>query len=197
MEETVKTNPIDTKIINDQVEELRQYTDGIISVLRKGGDKPIDVKESIDKAFKNYKTKLLDRNINFFIDIDANITTINCDKRFFITMVMNIIDNSIYWLDTIYKPNKSIYVKSYKEDNITYLLIVDNGPGFKDDISELIRPFFSRKSDGIGIGLYLIDTIMLKYGKLDILLDREELNQHKIPEDFDGAAVKLIFNKNQ
>ncbi|MFH7016515.1 ATP-binding protein [Flavobacterium sp. FlaQc-47] len=197
MEETVKTNPIDIKIINDQVEELRQYTDGIISVLRKGGDKPIDVNESINKAFKNYKTKLLDRNIDFFIDIDDNVTTINCDKRFFITMVMNIIDNSIYWLDTVYKPNKAIYVKSYKEDTTTCVIIIDNGPGFKDDISELIRPFFSRKSDGIGIGLYLIDTIMLKYGKFDILLNREELNQQKIPEDFDGAAVKLIFNKNQ
>ena len=197
MEETVKTNPIDTKIIIDQVEELRQYTDGIISVLRKGGDKPINVKESINKAFKNYKTKLVDRNIDFFINIEDNVTTINCDKRFFITMIMNIIDNSIYWLDTVYKPNKAIYVKSYKEDSTTFLLIVDNGPGFKDDISELIRPFFSRKSDGIGIGLYLIDTIMLKYGKLDILIDRTELDQYKIPENFDGAAVKLIFNKNQ
>jgi signal transduction histidine kinase len=197
MEETVKTSPLNSKIITDQVDELRQYTDGIISVLRKGGDKPIDVNESLNKAFNNYKTKLLDRKINFCIDIDDNVKTINCDKRFFITMIMNLIDNSIYWLDTVYKPNKGIYLKSFKEDNATSILIIDNGPGFKDDISELIRPFFSRKSDGIGIGLYLIDTIMLKYGKFDIITDNEELQKHNIPEEFDGAAVKLIFNKNQ
>ncbi|WP_417942823.1 sensor histidine kinase [Flavobacterium sp. RS13.1] len=197
MEETVKTNPIDKKTITDQVEELKQYTDGIISVLRKGGDKPLDIKEALNKVYKNYKTKFLDRQIDFHTDIDANANIINCDKRFFITMLMNLIDNSIYWLDTVYKFPKSIYVKSYKENDNFVVLVVDNGPGFKDDITELIRPFFSRKSDGIGIGLYLIDTIMLKYGKFDILTDNSELKNYNIPDYFDGAAIKLIFNKNQ
>jgi signal transduction histidine kinase len=197
MEETVKTNPIDKKTIRDQVEELKQYTDGIISVLRKGGDKPLDIKEALNKVYKNYKTKFLDRQIDFHTDIDANANIINCDKRFFITMLMNLIDNSIYWLDTVYKSPKSIYVKSYKENDNFVVLVVDNGPGFKDDITELIRPFFSRKSDGIGIGLYLIDTIMLKYGKFDILTDNSELKNYNIPDYFDGAAIKLIFNKNQ
>ena len=83
-------------------------------------------------------------------------------------MIMNIIDNSIYWLDTIYKEDKGIYIKTYLENDFPVLAIVDNGPGFKDAITDLVRPFFSRKDDGIGIGLYLIDTIMMKYGKFEI-----------------------------
>ena len=110
---------------------------------------------------------------------------------------MNIIDNSIFWLDTVYKPSKNIYVKVIKIDNAINIIIADNGPGFKDDISELIRPFFSRKSDGIGIGLYLVDTIMLKYGKFDIINDNAELGAIGIPKEYDGAIIKLIFNKNQ
>jgi signal transduction histidine kinase len=109
---------------------------------------------------------------------------------------MNIIDNSIHWLDTVYKDNKEIYLKAVKEENGISIFIADNGPGFKDDISELIRPFFSRKSDGIGIGLYLVDTIMLKYGKFDIISSME-LSDFGIPEKYTGAVVKLIFNKNQ
>jgi C4-dicarboxylate-specific signal transduction histidine kinase len=108
---------------------------------------------------------------------------------------MNIIDNSIYWLDTIYTENKGIYVKSFKEDNSTCLLFVDNGPGFKDEISDLVRPFFSRKSDGIGIGLYLIDTIMMQYGKVDIITDFEKLNELGVPSNYRGAAIVLKFNK--
>ena len=45
--------------------------------------------------------------------------------------------------------------------------------------------------------MYLIDTIMMKYGKLDIVTDVTELDEFKIPEKYDGAVVKLIFNKNQ
>ena len=111
-------------------------------------------------------------------------------------MIMNLIDNSIHWLDTIYKDNKGIFVKTYQENNEKAILIVDNGPGFKDSIEDVIRPFFSRKDNGIGIGLYLIDTIMMKYGKLEII-DSNELDDLEIPEIYRGAAIKLIFNKNQ
>ncbi len=62
-------------------------------------------------------------------------------------MIMNVIDNSIYWLDTIYKENKGIYVKTYLDNDIPSIVIVDNGPGFKDEITDLVRPFFSRKDD--------------------------------------------------
>ncbi|MFZ6664858.1 ATP-binding protein [Peijinzhouia sedimentorum] len=197
MEETVKSNPLKKEVIADQVEELKQYTEGIISVLRKGGDKDLDIKESINRAFNNYKLKLLDRKITYNIDIDESIKTLKCDKRFFITVLMNLIDNSIYWLDTVYKDTKEIYLKTIKENESIIILIADNGPGFKDDISELIRPFFSRKADGIGIGLYLVDTIMLKYGKFDIISDNEDAYELGIPLKFDGAIVKLVFNKGQ
>ncbi|NOU16280.1 MAG: sensor histidine kinase [Bacteroidales bacterium] len=197
MEETVKSEPIKNDIITNQVEELKQYTEGIISVLRKGGDKPLDIREASNRAFNNYKLKLLNRKISYEICIEDNVNTINCDKRFYITMLMNIIDNSIYWLDTIYKNEKSIFLKCVKHEMSTIVIIADNGPGFKDDISELVRPFFSRKSDGIGIGMYLIDTIMMKYGKLDIITSKEEILDFDIPEKYNGAIVKLVFNKKQ
>ncbi|MRX47252.1 sensor histidine kinase [Pedobacter puniceum] len=197
MEETVKSIPLRKEVITNQVEELKQYTEGIISVLRKGGDKDIDIQESVHRAFNNYKLKLLDRKISYRIDIEDTIKTLKCDKRFFITVLMNLIDNSIYWLDTVYKESKEIYLKVLKEEESIIILIADNGPGFKDDISELIRPFFSRKADGIGIGLYLVDTIMLKYGKFDILNNNEEAYELGIPSNLDGAIVKLVFNKGQ
>ena len=107
---------------------------------------------------------------------------------------MNLIDNSIYWLDTVYRDERLIYIKSFENNNIPTVVIADNGPGFKDDISEIIQPFFSRKDDGIGIGLYLVDTIMMKYGKFDIV-DEFEANKIGIPKNYNGAIVKLVFNK--
>lgn len=197
MEETVKSIPLKQDVITGQVFELKEYVAGIISVLRKGGNKPVDLKESAEKAFSNYKIKLINRKISYKIDIDEDVTSIRCDKRFLITMLMNVIDNSIYWLDTIYKADKAIYLKAFKKNSFVHIVIADNGPGFKDDISDLIRPFFSRKEDGIGIGLYLIDTIMLQYGKFNIINETDEIERIGIPDIYNGAIVELVFNKNQ
>jgi signal transduction histidine kinase len=197
MEETVKSEPFRKNVITDQVEELKQYTEGIISVLRKGGNKPMELKKAVDQAFNNYRIKLRDRKISYHIDITDVNFSIKCDKRFFITMLMNLIDNSIYWLDTMYKADKLIYLKAFRKNTFIHIIVADNGPGFKDDISDLIRPFFSRKADGIGIGLYLIDTIMLQYGKFNIITDKDEIENIGIPANICGAIVELVFNKNQ
>jgi len=197
MEETVKSTPFKNELLKEQVEELKHYTEGIISVLRKGGNKPLKVTEAINRAFDNYKFKLNKRKIQYTIDIDQDIDIIICDKRYFITMIMNLIDNSMYWLDTVYKDNKSIFLKAFKKNGFVHIVLADNGPGFKDDISDIVRPFFTRKVDGIGIGMYLIDTIMMRYGKLDIIEDTEYIQELEIPSIYTGAVVELVFNKNQ
>ncbi len=196
MKETVNDNPFQRVVADEQVDELNDYVQGILSVLRKGGNKPINLRESVEKAVANYGYKFKSRNIDIETNFDNKIDTVVCDKRYFITMIMNVIDNSIYWLDTIYKSNKGIYIKTFLEDSHPVVLIIDNGPGFKDAINEVVMPFFSRKEDGIGIGLYLIDTIMMKYGKLDIS-NSQELDDLNIPNKYRGAAIKLTFSKNQ
>ncbi len=194
MEETVEVLPIDPERIRNQVEELDEYVSGILSVLKQAGTKPVDIRESIDQSLNNYQLKLKMRKINVIKDIPEDIGTFSCDKRYLVTMLMNLIDNSIYWLDTIYKDNKTILIKAYKEDNITHIIVADNGPGFRDGVNEIITPFFSRKEGGIGIGMYLIDTIMMKYGKLNIIMNNDEV---ALPAIYTGAIVELIFTKNQ
>ncbi|MBN2610194.1 MAG: sensor histidine kinase [Bacteroidales bacterium] len=196
MKEVVNSKPFKVEIANEQVEELNDYLNGILSVLRKGGTSYISVHESIEKAISNYRTKYKTRGLHFKLDFSKDVNEIKCDKRYFITMIMNILDNSMHWLDTIYKQNKGVFIKTFKND-YTSIIIADNGPGFKDDISDIVRPFFTRKENGIGIGLYLVDTIMLKYGKLEIIDTDEEFVENGIPNDYKGAALKLTFNKNQ
>lgn len=194
MEETVKTMPLDEQRIKYQVLELDGYVKGILSVLKQSGTKPIDVKEAIDQALSNYKLKFKLRKITPIVDVQNDIGPILCDKRFLVTMLMNLVDNSVHWLDTINKDDKVIFFKVYNEDGITNVIVADNGPGFKDNPEEIITPFFSRRDGGIGIGMYLIDTVMMKYGKLKIYTDNSEAG---INEKYNGAIVKLIFNKNQ
>ncbi|RAK62418.1 sensor histidine kinase [Hymenobacter edaphi] len=196
LQTSVRENPLDSIKLKSQVNELNDYVNGILSILRKGGIKNIPLAETIEQAIKNYELRLQMRKVSIGVHIDPDVTEIRCDKRLLITMLMNLIDNSIYWLETVYKTNKGIFISATKSADGVSIVVADNGPGFKDNIEDIVRPFFSRKNGGIGIGMYMIDTAMMQFGKLNIIYDKDELLERNIPPLYDGAAVELLFNKS-
>jgi len=108
------------------------------------------------------------------------------------TAVLNLIDNAIYWIRVkrMQLREKGVYHKGKieiilgEEDDKPYIAIKDNGTGIKDSIEMLIEPYYSRKSDGYGLGLYIVDNIMKRHnGKV------EAYNWEK------GAVFKLTFEK--
>jgi len=197
MQESVKEDPLNKFVLTSQVDELKDYTEGLLSVLKKGTNVAIPVFSSVEQAISNYSSRLTARKINIKISQGQAVDTIVCDKRLFITIMMNIIDNSIYWLDTIFKEFKGIYIDIQKLEKGVSILIIDNGPGFKEGVEDIIRPFYTRKKNGIGIGMYLVDTVMIQYGRLNLIYDFEFLKSRSIPEIYTGAAVELLFTKNQ
>ncbi len=197
MQETVGATPLNLNRIKFQVEELKDYSEGLLSVLRKGNNVSFSVYQAVQQAASNYASRLKAWNIDLQVVLEPNVETIKCDKRLFTTVIMNIIDNSMYWLDTIFKTFKGIFILLKKIENGVSIIIVDNGPGFKEGVDEIIMPYYSRKRNGIGIGMYLVDTVMINYGRLNIVFDNTRLHALGIPEKYSGAAVELIFNKNQ
>lgn len=197
MEESVRENPLNKFKLTGQVAELRDYSDGLLSVLKKGSNTDLEIHTIVEQAISNYRSRMTARNIETVIYQEEDARLVKCDKRLLITILMNIIDNSIYWLGTIYRDNKSIYFGISKLEKGISILIADNGPGFQESIESIIRPYYSRKKNGIGIGMYLVDTVMIQYGKLNIIYDKEYLLTRGVPADYNGAAVELIFNKNQ
>ncbi|MDC6386277.1 hypothetical protein D2V93_17945 [Flagellimonas taeanensis] len=195
MEETVKSIPLNKEVITNQVFELKEYLSGILSMLKKGGDSEITIKDSIYQALNNYETKLELRKIRHTVDIENDSLVIICDRRYFITMLMNLIDNSIYWLDSIYSDNKGIYISVFKVEESVHVIFADNGPGFSDSPEEVVKPFHSRKKGGIGLGLYIIDTLMVKYGKLLIHNEIPSYVSNRIPQEYNGAVIELVFSK--
>ncbi|MGV3613127.1 MAG: ATP-binding protein [Fluviicola sp.] len=195
LEEAVHVELLNRNLLISLIDELKDYTEGILSILKKGRKGLVKVEEIINQAFHNYSTRLDGRNISYEIDNVNDQLAIDCDKRIIITLFMNLVDNSMSWLDSIYKPNKKILVKTKETDNNIHIYFIDNGPGFKDSAETLVRPYFTRKEHGIGIGLYLIDTIMIQYGKL-LLYNIDSNPNLNLPEDMTGAVVELIFKKN-
>ena len=75
------------------------------------------------------------------------------------------------------------------------LVVADNGTGFQgDDPEHVVRPFFTRKPDGMGLGLYYAALAMELNGGL---LAFPQPGETEIPDGFDGAVVALIFKEDR
>ena len=69
-------------------------------------------------------------------------------------VLVNLIRNSIYALNG--KENKKILVRTFMESDTIKIEVTDNGCGIdSNDRAKIFRPFFTTKSSGSGIGLWL------------------------------------------
>ena len=109
----------------------------------------------------------------------------------------NLIDNAIYWL-RVARPEgapeagvRRIYVDVIPDwPGGPAIIVADNGTGFRDPPDQVVEPFFSRRPDGMGLGLYYANIVMqLNEGRLEIP-DSEDID---LPEGFNGAIVALVF----
>jgi signal transduction histidine kinase len=103
--------------------------------------------------------------------------------------VLNLIDNSYYWLHHN-KPEDRRLIISVSRDGESRprILVMDNGPGIQDDPVLLVQPFFTRKPDGSGLGLYIVDRVQKAHDGQVVFLNRNDE-----PGLLDGANVALVF----
>jgi signal transduction histidine kinase len=113
-------------------------------------------------------------------------------KQMLVASINNLIDNSIHWLETKNPKQKFIYIGTSNDIEEGCAIVVgDNGPGFgKDDPDDLISPFFTRRTGGMGLGLYIVSEVMrVNHGRIVFPIDGDV----DLPDQIDGAVVALQF----
>ncbi|EOR10350.1 ATP-binding protein [Acinetobacter sp. ANC 3926] len=188
----------DISLIKQHAHELVKILDSFSDLLRKGENKPASLKNLIRKARDVAKIRFRKHKIQFVCPfLEENIPDIEQSFIFKILIgsLNNIFDNSIYWLQTRWPEDtigqRKIYVNVTNNFyGKTAIIIADNGPGFQDEQEQLVKPFFTRRPNGMGIGLYYINLAMeVNKGRLVILDDQDD-----VPNEFDGAAMALVFD---
>lgn len=121
---------------------------------------------------------------------------IECTYNLIVSSVMNLFDNSIWWIDNAKNKNKkiSLYFSNYLNGYKT-LIIVDNGTGFSLRPEDAIKPFVSKKPGGMGIGLNIVNEIMITHDSMLVFPHREDLVDLDLSQEDVGAIVGLAFKK--
>lgn len=191
--------------IPDNILRLVQHLDDLIEnysdLLRQSDKKKEDIKRLLQGALFNVDYRLRGHSIKIVSEYLNKQGTweVNCSKRLLLGAIINIIDNSIYWLERkkrqLKKEGRSFKKKILidiihdKSNGLIEILIADNGLGFGMPIHQITKPFISDKPDGMGLGLHIVKEVM-KVQDGVVCFPKE--GEYLLPKEFDkGAQVVL------
>lgn len=180
--------------IRGLTKRLSELVEGYAALVRRGGPAKIKASELINQALFNVNYRLAVHKVQIINGCTKeNDFIIKCSKRLILGAIMNIIDNSIWWLENKKPEKKQIFITSTRElSEGTAIVIGDNGPGFIDSLEDVIQPFFTRKPDGMGLGLHITNEIMKAHKGKFVILDKGDV---KLPKEIDGAVIALVFQE--
>lgn len=107
------------------------------------------------------------------ITLPETTHTVTIDRVELQEILINLLDNSLYWLDQSRKAAKVIEVSVMKNDDESLSIVIeDSGPGIpKEHQDSIFQPYFTTKSDGVGLGLAIAGEMVEDYygGSLELL----------------------------
>lgn len=179
--------------INHLAKHLARLVDSYAELLRNRTKAKNHMKDMINQAIFSLQYRLDAHNVIPEIIIEED-TIVNCASNLIVGSIINIIDNSIWWTTYAGVPQKRIVIKATKEyQDRCAIIIADNGCGFVLPPEDAIKPFVSTKPNGMGLGLNIVNEIMLSQGGI---LAFPEYGDVELPERYkNGAIVALVFGR--
>ncbi|MFL2884362.1 MAG: ATP-binding protein [Candidatus Pelagibacter sp.] len=180
------------RIINIQIKQIENLVNEFSDFARM--PKPI-LKD-------NNLVKILNENIKLLSEIEKSIKIefiksrdeikFNCDKEQIGRVFFNLIKNSIESIQqkSENKPNfeKKIVIEILDNNDHIKFILSDNGIGFggiKNEIKDIINPYFTTKKNGTGLGLSIVNKII-----------NDHDGELKFFSITDGAKVEVKFKLN-
>ena len=158
--ENLKTIDNQIKIIENLVNEFSDFA---------RMPKPILKDNNLIKILKeNIKLiKEIDKTIQIELLNNEDVILLNCDKEQMGRVFFNLIKNSIESIQQKVEKNpdfvKKISIEILKNYNHIKFTLIDNGIGFessKNNINEILNPYYTTKKNGTGLGLSIVNKII-------------------------------------
>ena len=166
---------------------LGEVSDGALE-LGKKEQRDFSLRSVVDFSLKIKAPELQRASVKVEVVEKATIS-LKGYPNFVMNALNNLIDNSIWWLQTKSNERKVKITLKRNADGNPAIIVSDNGPGLNpEDIPYLGDAFYTRKPRGTGLGLFISRRSMeANGGKIDFGF---------FPTDSDylpGANVLLIF----
>lgn len=182
-----------SKRIRGLVDNLDGMMKRLGNLLRGSGSKKEKASSLISDSLFNVDFRLKAHKIEAVDGIGGDNAdfVVKCTRRLIVGTLTNLIDNSIYWMQFTKSRHRRILLGTSQQlPGGPCIVVADTGPGFQDSPEVLVQAFFSRRPDGMGLGLYLAEEVMRIHGGRIVFPERGDLG---LPKEFAGAIVALQF----
>lgn len=186
--------------------DLRKMLDSISVLLRQGKSRRLSIRSLVEQVKELNESRFSFHNVVFSAPVLTGEHTdffVNAPQHLVLSALNNIIDNAIYWTGHRYRKNPDVAAPpaicistSWDETQGGVLTVADNGPGFELSAADAIQPFITRRTGGMGLGLYYCRLVMENIGgQLQLGTAEDARDYSPVPAAFDGAAVAMRFGK--
>ena len=140
----------------------------------------VDVRDVVDEALMQLSQHAGVEAVEFRKDYAPDALTVWADHRRLTQVVVNVMGNALEAMEK----GGVLTVRTQRLGGAVELSVEDTGPGIApEDVERVLRPFYSTKERGTGLGLPLVARIVSAHGgRLSIVGERGR-----------GTSVRLVF----
>ena len=138
-----------------------------LSARKRDRKKDFNLYKVIENVIDVFHLELENLDIEVKVDCDINQIVYGWKEDFYIVLT-NLVDNSIFWLQSNTDKSKVISFRVYEEDELVVIEYRDSGPGIEKHLIEneiIFEPEFSNKTGGgTGLGLAIAGEAIARNG---------------------------------
>jgi PAS domain S-box-containing protein len=140
---------------------------GIHRLVRKGEEsrRAVSVNNVILEVLRLLHSDFLGRSTTVETQLAANLAPVQADPVHLQQVLLNLIMNSLEAMQQTSVPDRRILISTGAADGFVEVSVRDHGVGLPEgDPDKIFSHFFSTKSDGMGMGLTIVRSIVESHG---------------------------------
>lgn len=182
---------IEDALKNDRV--MKSWLDITMKAIKDGqyDEVPLDLAASIDEINQIWEPLMEKKfiKVSFFSENEYDKYYTSIAKIDLFTLINNLNLNSAYFLENKIVDERRIDYTLSVEDELITLRMINNGPALDEKYKHAPNKIFlaretSKKEEGTGLGLWIVDTIVNKYNATINVIDMD-----------DGFGLEICFNQ--
>ncbi|MFL5369524.1 MAG: sensor histidine kinase [Myxococcales bacterium] len=105
------------------------------------------------------------RGVEITLDVEPDLPLVRGDRVQLEQVLMNLLVNAFEAVAGIPSGPKQVTVRAYARDGFVEVAVLDSGKGIaRNELERIFEPFFTRKPNGMGMGLAICRTIVEAHG---------------------------------
>jgi two-component system sensor histidine kinase HydH len=147
---------------------------------------PVAVGKVLDYVCELLRPEAAGRGIEIKLDLPAALPTVPADSAQLTQALLNLLINAIQAVDQ----KGLVEVEAEPRGEEMHIKIRDSGPGIPEEkLSAIFEPFFTTKHEGSGLGLWIVQQIIVAHGG--------SVSASNVPEGGAVFTIKLPMREKE